>query len=82
MPTVYSTAIDLDATNDRVILGAWSKNRLILKEVHRFPNTFRSLGVHDYWDVAGLWAEVRTGLLRAAAALPRRTRLASIGVDT
>ena len=82
MPTVYSAAIDLGATSGRVILGAWSKNRLILKEVHRFPNTFRSLGVHDYWDVAGLWAEVRTGLLRAAAALPRRARLASVGVDT
>jgi rhamnulokinase len=82
MPTVYSAAIDLGATSGRVILGVWSKNRLSLQEVHRFPNTFRSLGVHDYWDVAGLWAEVRAGLLKAAAALPRRARLASVGVDT
>jgi rhamnulokinase len=82
MPTVYSAAIDLGATSGRVILGAWSAHRLTLREVHRFPNTFRSLGVHDYWDVAGLWAEVRTGLLQAAAALPRGARLASVGVDT
>ena len=82
MPTVYSAAIDLGATSGRVILGAWSNNRLSLQEVHRFPNTFRSLGPHDYWDVAGLWAEVRAGLLKAAAALPRRARLASVGVDT
>jgi rhamnulokinase len=82
MSTVYSAAIDLGATSGRVILGAWSKNRLSLKEVRRFPNTFRSLGVHDYWDVAGLWAEVRTGLQRAAAALPRGAKLASVGVDT
>jgi rhamnulokinase len=82
MPTVYSAAIDLGATSGRVILGAWSKNRLSLREVHRFPNTFHSLGAHDYWDVAGLWAEVRVGLLKAAAALPRRARLASVGVDT
>jgi len=82
MPTVYSAAIDLGATSGRVILGAWSANRLTLREVHRFPNAFRSLGAHDYWDVAGLWAEVRTGLQRAAAALPRGARLASVGVDT
>ena len=82
MPTVYSAAIDLGATSGRVILGAWSKHRLSLQEVHRFPNTFRLLGVHDYWDVAGLWAEVRAGLNKAASALPRRARLASVGVDT
>jgi rhamnulokinase len=81
MSTVYSAAIDLGATSGRVLLGAWSKNRLSLNEVHRFPNTFRSLGAHDYWEVAGLWAEVRAGLLRAAAALPRGARLASVGVD-
>jgi rhamnulokinase len=82
MPTVYSAAIDLGATSGRVIFSAWSKNRLRLDEVHRFSNTFRSLGAHDYWDVAGLWAEVRTGLLKAVAALPRGARLASVGVDT
>jgi rhamnulokinase len=82
MPTVYSAAIDLGATSGRVILSAWSKNRLSLNEVHRFPNAFRSLGVHDYWDVAGLWAEVRGGLVKAVAALPRGARLASVGVDT
>lgn len=82
MPTVYCAAVDLGATSGRVILGSWSKNRLQLREVHRFPNNFHSLGGHDYWDVAGLWTEVRTGLVKAAAALPRGARLASVGVDT
>ncbi len=83
MPAVtYTAAIDLGATSGRVILGAWAKNRLKLTEAHRFPNTFRSLGAHDYWDVAGLWHEVQTGLRRAIAALPRGARLASVGVDT
>jgi rhamnulokinase len=79
---LHCAAIDLGATSGRVILGAWSKNRLALKEVHRFPNTFRSLGRHDYWDVAGLWDEIRTGLKAAAAALPRGGGLDSVGVDT
>jgi rhamnulokinase len=83
MPSVtYSAAVDLGATNGRVILGAWSKNRLKLTEVHRFPNALRSVGAHDYWDIGGLWHEVQCGLRKAAAALPRGAKLASVGVDT
>ncbi len=83
MPTtIHAAAIDLGATSGRIILGAWSRSRLTLTEVHRFPNTFRSLNGHDYWDVAGLWAEIQTGLLKAVQALPRGGRLASVGVDT
>jgi rhamnulokinase len=80
--TFYSAAVDLGATSGRVILGAWSKNRLTLSEVHRFPNTFRSLGSRDYWDIGGLWHEAQTGLRKAIAALPRGAKLASVGVDT
>ncbi len=79
--TVYSAAVDLGATSGRVILGAWSRNRLTLTEVHRFPNAFRSLGTNDYWDIPGLWHEIQTGLRKAAAALPRGAKLASVGVD-
>ncbi len=82
MPSpVYSAAIDLGATSGRVILGTWSKNRLALNEVHRFPNSFRTLGAHDYWDLGTLWHEVQIGLRKAVAALPRGAKLASIGVD-
>ena len=79
--TTYAAAVDLGATSGRVILGAWSKGGLKLTEVHRFSNRFRSLGGHDYWDIGGLWQEAQVGLQRAAAALPRGARLASVGVD-
>ncbi|MCX6951689.1 MAG: FGGY-family carbohydrate kinase, partial [Verrucomicrobia bacterium] len=82
MPSpVFSAAVDFGATSGRVILGAWSKNHLTLTEVHRFPNTFRSLAGHDYWDVGTLWHEAQTGLRKAVAALPRGAKLASVGVD-
>ena len=82
MPSpVYSAAIDLGATSGRVILGTWSKNRLALNEVHRFPNSFRTVGAHDYWDLGTLWHEAQTGLRKAVAALPRGATLASIGID-
>ena len=79
---VHTAAVDLGATSGRVILGTWAKNKLNLREVHRFPNSFHTLGGHDYWDLGTLWHEVQTGLRHAAAALPRGAKLASVGVDT
>jgi rhamnulokinase len=78
MASVTCAAIDLGATSGRVIVGTWGR-RPELVEAHRFPNTFRSLGRHDYWDLPGLWAEVQTGLRKAKARFPK---LASVGVDT
>jgi len=79
---LHLAAIDLGATSGRVILGTWSKNKLTLKEVHRFPNAFQSIGTNDYWNITGLWNEILAGLAKAVAALPRGAKLASVGVDT
>jgi rhamnulokinase len=79
--SLYSAALDFGATSGRVILGEWSKNRLMLTEVHRFPNAFHTLNGHDYWNVGGLWHEALTGLRKAVATLPRGATLASVGVD-
>jgi rhamnulokinase len=78
---LYSAALDFGATSGRVILGQWSNHRLTLTEVHRFPNSFRTLNGHDYWEIAGLWHEAQVGLRKVAAALPRGATLASVGVD-
>ena len=77
--TIHCAAVDLGATSGRVIVGAWTGKKLDLTEVHRFPNQFRSIGGHDYWDLPGLWAEITTGLRLAKQRFPR---LASVGVDT
>ncbi len=81
-PTFHAAAIDLGATSGRVILGAWAGDRLGLREIHRFPNAFHTLGGHDYWDLGTLWHEIQAGLRACVAALPRGARLASVGVDT
>lgn len=80
--SIHCAAVDLGATSGRVILGTWAKNRLTLRDVHRFPNSLRSVAGHDYWDIPGLWQEVQTGLRAAVAALPKGATLASVGVDT
>lgn len=79
--TIYSAALDFGATSGRVILGSWAANKLTLTEVHRFPNSFRTLNGHDYWEIGTLWHEALTGLRKAVAALPKGAKLASIGVD-
>ncbi len=79
--TIYSAALDFGATSGRVILGSWAANKLSLTEVHRFPNSFRTLDGHDYWEIGTLWHEALTGLRKAVAALPKGAKLASIGVD-
>jgi rhamnulokinase len=81
-PALHCAAIDLGATSGRIMLGSWNGRRLKLTEAHRFPNAFRSMGGHDYWDLAGLWEQVVAGLRKAAALLPRGGKLASVGVDT
>ncbi|HUG11035.1 MAG TPA: rhamnulokinase family protein [Opitutaceae bacterium] len=78
--SISCAAVDLGATSGRVILGTWSRDKLALREVHRFQNAFSSVGGHDYWDTAGLWTQIKTGLVKAQAAA--KGRLASVGVDT
>jgi rhamnulokinase len=82
MKTLYTAAVDLGATSGRVILGAWFKNKLTLTEAHRFPNAYRDLGANAYWELGTFWHEVKTGLRKAVALLPKGARLASVGVDT
>ncbi len=76
---IHCAAVDLGATSGRVIVGTWTGKRLDLTEVHRFPNQFRSIGGHDYWDIPGLWTEITKGLREAKKEFPK---LASVGVDT
>lgn len=72
-------AVDLGATSGRVIVGVWSAGGLQLTEVHRFPNAVHELAGRSYWDVGGLFTEVRKGLLEARRLFPD---LKSCGVDT
>ena len=76
---LISAAIDLGATSGRVIVGSWDKETLQLDEIHRFPNRIQSLGGHDYWNLAGLFEEILTGLQKARSKYPT---LSLCGVTT
>ena len=70
-------AIDLGAESGRAMLGRIDK-RLIIEEIHRFPNGPVRVGSHIYWDVLRLWSEIQNSLRIAAST----SWLAGIGLDT
>jgi rhamnulokinase len=73
-------AIDIGASGGRLVPGHFDGRRLRLEEIHRFENGPVEADGHLYWDLLGLWSQVRQGLQAAAA----RTggRIVSVGVDT
>jgi len=73
-------AIDLGAESGRVILGALHGERLVLEELHRFPNQPVRLPSGLYWDAFRLHHEMVEGL--AVAGRQRQLRADGIGVDT
>jgi len=72
-------AIDLGASSGRVIVGRVSDGRLVLEEVHRFPNEPVQLEDGLYWDILRLHHEVIAGLRQASRSAPD---LLSVGIDT
>ena len=73
-------AIDLGASGGRVLLGKFDGERFGLEELHRFPNGPVNVLGRLYWNVLGLWQEVKTGLRRYAETY--QEPLAGISVDT
>lgn len=79
MSGVSVAAVDLGATSGRVMVADVDRDRLVLTEVHRFPNQPVRAGGTLYWDVLGLYRETVTGLREAVR---RRPDLASVGIDS
>jgi rhamnulokinase len=72
-------AVDLGASNGRVMDCAWDGEHFSLDETHRFPNAGVRIGPDLHWDVLRIWSEIQNGLRRCRA---RRDELpAGIGID-
>lgn len=72
-------AVDLGATSGRTILATFDGKRIEMKEITRFANPMIPLGGHLFWDLAGLYNEVLTGLKTIA---DQGIAIESIGIDT
>jgi len=72
-------AIDLGAESGRVLAASLKDEQVQLQEIHRFANVPVELNDGLYWNILGIFAEVKEGLRKAGE---RVERLSSIGVDS
>ena len=66
MPTHY-LACDLGADSGRLMLGTLDDGKIVLEELHRFPNGPVKTAGALHWNIDGLFNELKTGLKKAAA---------------
>jgi len=74
----HHLALDLGAESGRAIVGALDNDRLVLDEMHRFPNVPVRLRDGLHWDVLRLWDDIQIGI----AASNKKYPLKSLGLDT
>ncbi len=72
-------AIDIGASGGRVIAGICTRRRVVLEEIHRFPNGVAMSESHLRWEFRRLFDEALIGLAKLAERYPQ---VESIGVDT
>ena len=72
-------AIDMGASSGRHVVGRFDGERIKLEEIYRFENGPVEVDGSLYWNLLGLWSNVRQGL-RAAGGLAEP--ITSVGVDT
>ncbi len=73
-------AVDLGASNGRVVWGRWDGRKFELQELYRFPNNPLRQAGYLKWDVERLWQEIKHGLTQYKSVCSEP--LTSIGVDT
>ena len=75
----YYLAIDIGASSGRHILGHMKDGKIVLEEIHRFPNGNIMRDGELIWDIDTLLEEVLTGMRKCkeAGKIP-----VSVGIDT
>lgn len=75
----YYLAIDIGASSGRHILGHLEDGKMVLEEIHRFPNGNVTKDGELTWDIDGLYREILIGMKKCkeAGKIP-----ISVGIDT
>ncbi|MCD8230576.1 MAG: rhamnulokinase [Clostridiales bacterium] len=75
----YYLAIDIGASSGRHILTHLEDGKMVLQEIHRFPNGMTEKDGRKVWDIDHLFAEVQIGMKKCAelGKIP-----VSVGIDT
>ena len=75
----YYLAVDIGASSGRHILGHLEKGKMVLEEIHRFPNGNIEKDGELIWDIDALFQEIIKGMKKCkeAGKIP-----VSVGIDT
>ncbi|MGL5676359.1 MAG: rhamnulokinase [Cellulosilyticaceae bacterium] len=73
-------AFDFGASSGRLVLGSVENGKIVLEEIHRFPNEPVRTNGGFYWDFLRLFHEMKQGLKKLA--LKKDVEVQSIGIDT
>ncbi len=76
--TFRCLAVDMGASNIRIMLGTVCEDALSYEQIYRFANSVIEKDGHERWDIAYILDEIIRGLNRAAMAA---VDIASVGVD-
>lgn len=72
-------AADLGASNGRMIMGGFNGRRISLSEVSRFTNDYIRVGDSYFWDILGLYSNIKNGIGICAK---NGFELSGLGIDT
>ena len=72
-------AIDIGASNVKVIVGLFNGSKLKLKEIYRFSNNPVTINKRVYLDVLAIYSEIISGISKANYVF---RDISSIGIDT
>ncbi len=75
----YYLGIDIGASSGRHILAHMENGKMVLEEIHRFPNGMSKKDGELCWDTQTLFKEIKTGMKKCAeiGKIP-----VSVGIDT
>lgn len=73
-------AIDLGASNGRLMVSSFDGKRLHLEELHRFTNHPIQATNHFYWDILRIYQEIKNGMLMGKQ--KGHTGIESLSIDT
>ena len=72
--------IDIGAESGRLMAGRWDGRRMVLEELHRFPNPVVAVAGTLRWDLLRLWNDIQHALGLASRRFGGS--IVSIGIDT
>lgn len=72
-------AVDLGASNGRVIIGKYDGDKIELEVVHKFINGGIKINNHLHWNVLGQFSEIKKGIKKA---IKKNCIIDSMGIDT